>query len=457
MPASPGHMGVLPGLLLCFLVLRPLGPVRDPDALWHVVAGDHLLQTGQFVLTDPLSAGSDKTWILNQWLPEVVMHWADAAYGLAGVAWLLCLGSLMIFTAVLSACRQWSSPLVSAVVLAVTFLALSGSLSPRPQLVTFALTAVTTSAWLRTRRDGRPRWWLVPMTWVWAMSHGMWFMGPVVGAAVVVGLVLERRLSAREGGRQLLVPMLSVAAAGLTPVGLRLFASPFQVGGVTPLIREWQPPGLLDPAVVAALTLVTIVVLAQRRRVSVEWSTIALLLLSLVLALSWSRTVGLGAVILAPLAAHALQDLLGQPVEPASRRERWTSWAAGLSALVIAALIAPTVAASPAIGPNGLDAALSRLPSGTVVCNDQIDGGWLMLRHPALRPTMDTRAELYSIERIRSYLTFVSGATGWESYPQAVKCSHVLMPSAAPVVVALENSGRWRVVSTADDYTLLAN
>ena len=58
-----------------------------------------------------------------------------------------------------------------------------GQPDPRPQLVSIALAAVVTAAWLCSARDLRARWWLVPVTWVWACSHGLWFVGPLVGLA----------------------------------------------------------------------------------------------------------------------------------------------------------------------------------------------------------------------------------------------------------------------------------
>ena len=189
LPGSRGSAGCLPPLVLALLTLKPLGPIKDPDAYWHIVAGEHLVQTGQFVLDDPFGAATEKVWILNQWLPEVLMHWAHTAYGLPGVAWLLCLGPSSSGSRCMphaDAGRPRSSRRSS---LAVAFVALSGSLSPRPQLVTFALAAVTTSTWLLTREDGRARWWLVPLTWLWACSHGMWFIGPVIGGVVVVGML----------------------------------------------------------------------------------------------------------------------------------------------------------------------------------------------------------------------------------------------------------------------------
>ncbi|KRC88237.1 hypothetical protein ASE25_15445 [Terrabacter sp. Root85] len=456
-PSSPAaRLGwLLPALVLALFALKPLGPLKDPDAYWHIVAGEHLTQTRQFVLDDPFGAATEKVWILNQWLPEVLMHGAHAAYGLPGIAWLLCLGSLLVGVAVYAACRRRSSALVSALVLAVTFVALSGSLSPRPQLVTFALAAVTTSAWLLTREDGRARWWLVPLTWLWACSHGMWFIGPVLGGVVVVGMFLERRLSLGEAARLAAVPVLSVAVGALTPVGPRLFISPFQVSGVTGLINEWQAPGLTSPGMLAALLLVAVVVVDQVVRGRGEWTVALLAVLGLVLAVTWSRTTGLAAVVLAPLAALALQRLARQNGSAVPRSERLAVLLSSGLSLVLAAVLAPVAAASPGIGPNGLDAALDRLPAGTVVCNDQADGGWLMLRHPGLRPTMDTRVELYTVERIRTYLGFVAAEPGWQDYAAQVGCTHAVLPSDASVVPAMRASGVWHLVSQTADYVLL--
>ncbi|GAA1992119.1 hypothetical protein GCM10009817_37840 [Terrabacter lapilli] len=446
---------LLPPFVLAMYALKPLGPVKDPDAYWHVVAGEHLSQTGQFVLDDPFGAATERVWILNQWLPELVMHWVHAAYGLSGVAFLLCLGSLLVGFSVYASCRRRAAALPTAFLLALVFIALSGSLSPRPQLVTFALTAVTTSAWLLTRQDGRARWWLVPVTWLWACSHGMWFVGPVVGGVVIVGMWLERRASWRAAAHLMLVPALSAAAAAVTPVGPRLFTSPFQVGGVTAYISEWQRPGLTDPAVLAALGLVVLAVVDLLRRREADWTTILLAVAALALALTWARTVGLGAVIAAPLAATALQNLMRRPVAPAPPRERVAVGVTALLSLVVVGIAAPAVAGTPALGPNGLDRTLDALPKGTVLCNDQVDGGWLLLQHPGLRPTMDTRVELYSVEHIHAYLGFVAADAGWESYPQRTGCTHAVLPTSAPVVPRMRASGEWQVVAESGGYVLL--
>jgi hypothetical protein len=448
---------VLPGIVLALFALKSVGPVRDPDAYWHIATGEHLQRTWDFVLADPFGAATERVWILNQWLTELLMHWSHAIAGLPGVAWLLSVASVLVGLCVWRSCRRFASSLVTALVVVVTFVALSGSLSPRPQVVTFALTAVTTSAWLGTRDDGRPRWWLVPLTWIWAMSHGTWFVGPLVGFAVITGMALEHRSTLRETGRLALVPVLSLAAAAVTPVGPRLFTSPFQVSEVTAYISEWQRPGLGDPASVAALALVLVVIIEQVRGVDRRrWSTILLAVFGLALAMTYARTVGLGAVILAPLAANAIQSWTRHPAPAPERREHLAAGAIGGTALGVSAVLALMVARTPALGPNALDGALDRLPAGTVVCNDQVDGGWLMLRHPGLRPTMDTRVELYTVEHIRGYHAFMAaGQQGWHAYLSRTQCTAALLPATAPVATTLAAEPDWEPVASGDDYVLL--
>ena len=61
------------------------------------------------------------------------------------------------------------------------------------------------------------RWWLVPLTWVWAMVHGMWPVGIIIGLVALVGLALDRAVTRRQWLRLAAIPVLSVVAAGAHP------------------------------------------------------------------------------------------------------------------------------------------------------------------------------------------------------------------------------------------------
>src|SRR3546814_2900773 len=104
----------------------------------------------------------------------MTMAWVETWGGTAAVAWLSGLG-LDTFILVLDlACRRWATPLVATCVTAVAFGAASQGLSARPQVLSYILITVTVSAWLATSRDGRLRWWLIPLTWAWSSLHGVW-------------------------------------------------------------------------------------------------------------------------------------------------------------------------------------------------------------------------------------------------------------------------------------------
>ena len=125
----------------------------------------------------------------------------------------------------------------------------------------------------------------------------------------------------------------------------------------------------------------------------------------------------------------------------------------------MAAAVAVTSARAPGLGPVALDGALDRLPAGTVVCNDQVDGGWLMLRHPTLRPTMDTRVELYTADHIVSYHAFMGAQPTWPDYVSRVGCTAALVPVTPPVATALTSGTTpgqtWRIVASGGGYVLV--
>ena len=41
------------------------------------------------------------------------------------------------------------------------------------------------------------RWWLVPLAWLWAMVHGMWPVGIIIGLVALVGIALDRAVHRR--------------------------------------------------------------------------------------------------------------------------------------------------------------------------------------------------------------------------------------------------------------------
>jgi hypothetical protein len=446
----------LPGIIILGAVIQLARPVGDPDTFWHLAAGDYLRETWTFNGPDPWSASATQPWRLHEWLPELVMSVVQQALGLPGVAWLLPLGVAVIGLSLWRATRARASLLASVVVTVIAVAAMSQSLSLRPHLLSFAFAVAFTAAWLRAAQDGRARWWLVPMTWVWACTHGMWFFGVVIGVVALVGIAFDRAVDLRRWGRLALVPVASLAVAAVTPTGPALLLSPFAVNETTEFIAEWMPSSLKQPGFLFFLLLAAVVVLIwARTQQRVPWTEVLLVGLAIGLALLYSRTVAMGAAVLAPVAALTIQRLLPSEPEPTTRRE--VGLTVGLTALglVVAALVVPTRAAVPTWGANDLDARLDALPQDTVVCNDYGIGGWLIWRHPDLRPTVDGRTEIYGAGHVRTHIEFERAEPGWQGYVTRNGCRYALLGNDQPVVEALVAQSRWAVVQRGAQYVLL--
>lgn len=435
-------------LPLVFLALAPLAflrtalrPIADPDTFWHIRAGEYVWQSRTFAGQDPWSEFSEHPWVLHEWLPELAMAGAHRVGGLPAVAWLNWLAILALFVVTYIVCRRHADRMPAAIATTAGLLGASASFSPRPQMWSFVLLALVLGAWLKTREDGRPRYWLILVQWLWACSHGLWFVGIAVGLLVVLGMVLEGRTQGRRDiARLTIVPVLSLLASGLTPVGPRLLLAPFSVGGTTHLVSEWNPASLTQPAFALTILCAGFVAFVwSRRPLRAPWTHLLLWAAAVCFALMYARTVALGAIILAPLVAIGLQSLHPGTREVPERREKLTLLSSSVAGLLIGALALPGIASRPAM-PDGLDRQLTALPSGTVIYGEYSLGGWLRWRHPKLSPVIDPRTEIYSIGYLESYVDSLAVAPGWDITVQQSGATYALLPEALPLTDALRRA-----------------
>jgi len=455
---------VVPRWMPFLLVLGLLGgavrqgvqPIGDPDTWWHLRLGDDIWRTWNFTDPAPWTRFATQDWVTTQWLPEVVASRVEHFFGLPGVVWLFCAGLVLITAVLYLVCRREADVLAAAVATAAAFLGMNATLTPRPQLVSFILLLMVTSAWLRTARDLRPRWWLIPVSWLWACSHGMWFSGVAVGAVVVVGLILDRRIRGRIALKMLAIPVSSLLVAAMTPAGPQLLLSPFAVGGITKYVTEWAPPSIHDLSPAATAVMIAAVALTWARGRQVAWSHIGLLLVATCWALLSARTVTLGAAMTAPLLAGALQSLLPGRALGMSRPEVAALGGGVVACMAAVTLLLPGSTGTPANVPNALNASLERLPPHTVIFNDFGLGGWLLWRHPTLEPVIDGRAEAFPKAQFEGYKRTSQVTAGWETFLETTNSTHALVMEHSPLATALDERLHWRALGRAEGYVLLA-
>jgi hypothetical protein len=279
----------------------------------------------------------------------------------------------------------------------------------------------------------------------------------LIGVAVIAGLALDRRLDRRTAARLLAVPVLSVLAAALTPVGPRLLLTPLEVSSnAAQFVQEWQPTDARDIFAAIALGMTALALLPWVRGTSARpWWQIALAGTAVVCTLAMFRTIPIGSIIAAPLLASALQEQRGHAATRLSRRGTWTWVGLVTAAAIIAMPISAAVAQRPSGWPEGLRPELAAIPAKTVVLNDFTAGGWLLWAAPKLTPVIDLRSEIYSTEYVRDYKRTEEVRPGWQEFLSRTKPEFALLKTKSALSAALREQLSWTTVGTDADYVLL--
>ena len=441
--------------VMLFLLRRGLQPVSDPDAWLHLRLGTFLLDGGRFGSPDPWAPAAASVYQPNQWLAEIAGAWVYSWAGLPGVAIMRFLGILVFFAALLWLARSIADPLPATMAAMAAWIAAYGSLAERPQLISFILLAVVARTWWSTLGDGRGRWWLVPLTWVWACMHGLWIFGIALGVLMVVARVADHPRTWRHSLKLLLVPLASLVAAGLTPLGPALVLNPLKVNGaVSAFVQEWQPATVRNPLLAIFLATALCVVIIWARAGRTPPSRILLFVASVFCALWMARLIAVGAILLAPLFAEALQGLRQRPPSRWGRRELRVWGLMALSTTVVAIALAPVVARSPAKVPTELESTMSAIPPATTVLVDHGLTGWVMWTEPRLRLTLDLRSEVYSARWIKGFQEAMAVMPGWQAYVRETGATYALLPNRSSLGLALGERLAWSKVASADGYTV---
>ncbi|MCW2846817.1 MAG: hypothetical protein JWR90_791 [Marmoricola sp.] len=457
-------LGWMPYLLLAGLLFGMVravtAPISNPDTFFHLRYGHEFLTHWSLRHPGHVSTFGHRDWVPTQWASQMLMALTENAFGLAGVAWLSGLVVLTTVVTVFLVARRYADPLPAAVVSLLAVLGMSANLTPRPQVVSYLLVLVVTHVWLRTAQDLRPRWWLVPLTWVWATVHGMWPIGALIGLVAVLGIAIDQRSRLADLRpvllRLLAVPVLSLVAAAATPVGPRLYGAVLLVGGRAKFHSEWAPTDFHDrqAAIAALLVVVTLVIwLMVRRDERPDWVSLLLLLM----AAGWSayavRTVPLAAMMTVPFVAAALQSLVGRS-RPAPRRERAVVAAVVVAAVAAMTALVPVTADRPATVPGWLNPALDRLPDGTSVQATDVMGGYLMWRHPELNPVIDGYSDAYTTAWLQKQLDLQELKRGWDRTLRESKVRYALLPPKSALAYELGHLEGWRVLHESKDVTM---
>jgi hypothetical protein len=446
-PAIPPALVVfLPALVAAALVLFAPQAMHDGDTLWHVTAGQWMLDHRQVIRTDPFSyTFAGRPWHAHEWLGEVLMALAYRAAGWSGVA---LLGAAAAASAVGLLGRELVrrlDPVPALAALTVAAGCFTPSLVLRPHLLVLPLLVLWTTRLLEARARGRAPalGWAALMT-VWANAHAS-----VLFALVLIGpFALEALVEARYESWPVvrgwgLFALASILCALVTPFGVGGLLFPVSTAGMASLssIVEWRPPDFstLQPLEIAlGAGLFTI----AWRGVRVPLLRLVLLLGLLHMSLQHQRHQMLlavvGVLVLAEAAGRAPR---ADASEPGSSPAAWIG--AGLGAALVALrLILPL---SLHDGPTLPIAALDQLPPGLKaqpVLNDYDMGGYLIFR--GVRPFIDGRTDMYGDAFNTRYDSAVSRRAALETTLAEQHVAWTLFQPGSAAVRLMDAEPGWR-------------
>lgn len=465
--------GVIPGVLLgVSLVVVALRQLRQPinlDTFFHLRIGEEFWH--HWAPWDPgtLTPYATRSWLPTQWLSQITLAAAEDVGGLRAVLWVAAAVSVVYLAVLVRACLQEAPLIVAAPLAAVTMLASLTALSARPQIVSYLLAVVTLAAWLRTARDGRLRWWLVPLTWLWVLLHGMWPVGIATSLVAAAGLTFdaptgERRRRARAFG----VGVASAVAAGLTPVGPGAYGAVLLVGSRATYFSEWAPPNFTRfPALaLAALLLVTLAVRVRGGRDT--WTADLLLLTAVGWALYSNRTTPIATAMLAVLLARLVGRMAAASTPDAGSEEASGAGGApiasprarrlvlgGAAATVLASAGFAAVMPDPRpVEPAWLAETAAALPADTPILTRIEFGSYLVWAYPRLDAAFNGYADAYTTDQLDDIFTLQDVGDGWQEIVRRDRFDYALLPDDDALAYNLRLAG-WRGVHRSEDVEFL--
>lgn len=425
--------------LLALLVSSRVGAIVNTDTFFHLRLGDEFLHGWAPSSPESVSTFATADWLPTQWLGQIGMAWIAQEWGLAGVSVATGLLIVALLSLYFVLARAHVSLGLSVLLLLVAALASAPFLSGRPQMFSYAFAALVTAGWLNTWRGGRIPWWVIPLTWLWAMLHGMWSVSVIISGAAVLGLVLDARVRLSGAWRPAAVPLLALAAGCLTPMGPGLLTSVVRVGSISTYFAEWGPADFHSLGNLLALaTLAGLGVIALRSREPMEWTP----LLMTGVAAAWlfysARTVPVAVAMLVPLASMQLAHVTRRP----ARMRLETP----VLVLVLAAGVALcfTQSSQDDTDPRADSAAhasVDDLATGTPLLNAWGEGGYDMWRHRDLNIVMHGYGDMFTNDELDRNVDISDLESGWYDEVTGMGIRDALLPKGSRLAMALSEKG----------------
>ncbi len=452
----------------------------DTDMWWHLRSGQHIVETRVLPLTDPFShTRSGEPWINHGWLAQIALY---GAYAIGGFPALAILVALLVVAAFVCVWKQMDGgPFLRAFVLVLAAITSAVIWAPRPQMFSFALTAVAGYLVYLYKWRQIDRLWLLPPIFVlWANLHGGFAVGFILLAGSIAGEVINHLLrhagpevlSWRRLGKLVALTALSYALLVINPNTTAMYTYPLRtinIGVLRDFIQEWSSPDFhllfVQPFIWLLVATLAAIGWSGRRLDGGDFALAAGFAYSALLA---GRNIAPFALVCAPvLARHAkpametIRQRLGWQMtsSPPSRPGVvWLNWLI----LIVVALLAGLKIVAPLLPPVREQAERETLPVDAVnwieanrpagrMFNSYNWGGYLIWRlWPDAPVYVDGRTDLYDDAFLRDYLRVAGAQPGFESVLERDRIGWVFVEASSALDVALSREAAWTSVYRDD-------
>lgn len=461
------------GIFVAVVFIYCFNVFKEPDAFYHLKAGQVILEGMSIPKVDPFSFVADGAeWIPHEWLSEVILFGAYKLAGFWGVISLVgLLGTLTGFILLIICLRRKVNFYLSIVgILALSALTFELWIG-RPQIFSYLFVALFIYLLENYRETGKKLnlLFLVILTVAWANMHAGFVLGIAIVFAYLLGMVINHYFklnSAVDGMRAknlaflfLSLPFLSL----LNPSGYKIFTySSVILPAVEKLrISEWYPIAdflylnetriyLLQMIIFGALGLFWFLYKKEKR----DFVTIFLILGICYMPFISIRHIGFWPVVLIPFILAAIQGFIFDKTEKRLGEKDLLV----IGGVILLLFLAPKLLAlpkkyyNPQSVPYGAANFIKSEGLKGPIFNVYNDGGFMIWNLYPEKIFIDGRSEVYSLDKIDDYLAITGGAPHWKDLvDNKYKLEYFMIyyrmnpEGLTPMISNLEREG-WKLV-----------
>ena len=461
----PTVLGLLLVMLL-FLFMSsgpgPSGAIVDPDIWWHLRDAAQLIHTGHFIRADSWTfTVAGKPWIDFEWLAELPWYFAFQKLGYRGIDFVMMLLASAILVGIYSlACLRSGDCKAAFIASFIGFHFVTVSMAPRTLLFGWFFLVVELAILWSLEKGRDCTLWLPPLFLLWINTHGSWLIGFVLMVLFFVcgaiqgdwGSLCATRWTSRQFRKFAAVTAASFAVLFINPYGWRLVAYPLDVAFHQKLtiqhVAEWASldfHSIRGKTVLATFLLVAVLTLVRRRRWSLQDLLFALI--AVYGAFTYERFLFLAGILIVPLLAMDLPNLLLSRYDAAKDR-RWINAVAMAVLLAIIAFFVPAekqlrAGVNQAFPEKALPYVRSLAGQGHLF-NAFNWGAYLEWNAPQVPEFVDSRVDIFVHQGVLADYLQATEVHDTFAVLDKYQIRYVLLGNDSPMTYLLEHSSAWK-------------